>query len=73
MRQFYRVYTYDKTTDITSNSVFFHDRENAEAYFEQTAKKAKCRFFNRYDDCEFSMGASGEEMSVFIETLNFED
>ena len=73
MRQFYRVYTYDMTTDITSNPVFFHDRENAEAYFVQTAKKAKCQFYGPYDDCEISQFASGEEMSVYIEALNFED
>ena len=73
MRQFYRVYTYDKTTDITTNPVFFHDRENAEAYFEQTAEKAKCRFFGRYEEDPTSMHASGGEVSVYIETLNFED
>jgi hypothetical protein len=39
MRQFYRVWTYDKWTAETSNSVFFHNRENAAAYFEQLAKK----------------------------------
>jgi len=39
MRQFYRVYTYDKTTDITSNSVFFHDRENGENYFREVANR----------------------------------
>ena len=37
MRQFYRVYTYNKTNDFTQNPVFFHDRENAESYFNRVA------------------------------------
>ena len=37
MRQFYRVYTYNKMSDVTQNPVFFHDRENAEAYFNKLA------------------------------------
>jgi len=37
MSQFFRVYTYNKTTDITENPVFFQDRENAETYFNRVA------------------------------------
>ena len=37
MRQFYRVCTYNKMSDITTNPVFFHDRKNAEAYFNKLA------------------------------------
>ena len=73
MRQFYRVYEYDKTTDLTTNPVFFHDRENGIAHFEQLAEKAKCRFFGKYEEDPSSMVASGGDVSVYIETLNFED
>ena len=70
MRHFYRVYEYDKTTDITENPVFFHDRENAEAYFNKLAQVADA---SDVDIHKNSMTAFGFERSVFFEVLNFED
>ena len=74
MRQFYRIYEYDKTTDVTTNPVFFHDRENAKAYFDQLAWRADAlgddRVINENNGC---ISAFGNDRNVFFEVLNFED
>ena len=72
MRQFYRVYEYNKTTDITTNPVFFHDWENAEAYFNKLAQAADVLEMD-IQRSENSISAFGFERSVFFEVLNFED
>mgnify|MGYP003131146237 CR=1 FL=1 len=74
MRQFYRVYEYDKTTDETTNPVFFHDRENAKNYFDQLAWRADALAVDQIvSENNGSISAFGFERSVFFEVLNFED
>lgn len=80
MRQFYRVYTYDKTTDITANPVFFHDRENAKNYFDQLAWRAGALHWSTpsendkvMTEDDGSISAFGVDQNVFFEVLNFED
>jgi len=80
MRQFYRVYEYCKTTDTTTNSVFFHDRENAKNYFDQLAWRAGALHWSTpsendkiVSEADGSISAFGNERNVFFEVWNFED
>jgi hypothetical protein len=74
MRQFYRVYEYDKASDITTNPVFFHDRENAIAHFDQLAWRADALAVDKViNENNGWISAYGFERHVFFEVLNFED
>ena len=73
MRQFFRVYTYDKTNDFTQNPVFFHDRENAEAYFLKLAGTADVLACDIVKNEHGYMSAFGLERTINLEPLNFED
>ena len=74
MRQFYRIYEYCKTTDTTTNSVFFHDRENAKNYFDQLAWRADALAVDKVvSEADGSISAFGFERNVFFEVWNFED
>lgn len=74
MRQFYRVYEYDKTTDLTTNPVFFHDWANAKNYFDQLAWRADALAVDKViNENNGWISAYGFERNVFFEVLNFED
>jgi|DEB0MinimDraft_6_1074348.scaffolds.fasta_scaffold125368_1 hypothetical protein len=72
MRQFYRVYEYSRMFDV-SNPVFFHDRENAIAYFLTLAKKADVLACDIVKNEHGYMSAFGLERTINLEPINFED
>ena len=71
MRQFYRVYAYSEVEE--SNPVFFHDRENAVAYFLELAKQADVLACDIVENEHGYMSAFGFERTINLEPLNFED